>query len=94
MKNKPHVWCWSNEENDNVCIFCGVSLATTEADEACPRRKPVKATLILQKDRATLSINDDGQGTFSESYSVSAYGGMAEVRVREVAELLGWEITE
>ena len=53
-----------------------------------------KARLILEKDRATLITQDDGQGTFSESYSVTAYDTMAENKAREVAKLLGWEIDE
>ena len=94
MKYKTHVWCWDDDEGDNVCIHCGVSLATTEANEVCPKRKPIKAELALEKDKATLTTRDDGQGLFGESFSVSAYGTMAENRAREVAALMGWEIVE
>jgi len=59
-----------------------------------------KATLKVVQDgsdfRATVTMGDDGQGTFEQKFEAYAYGysGMAENRAREVAGILGWEIVE
>ena len=56
--------------------------------------EPILAKLTVGKDEATLTVECNGDGVFSEVYTVKAYDSMAENIARDVAAQLGWEIVE